>query len=146
MSKYVMVVAELYQLGRGADGFTKDFKTKVRDKGIVPRSHVERINGQWENSGKWYEVFEDETKKRFKEGSKKVQEIKEAQASADELGKVMADTLKSVKKTNKPKAKNESNNEKESLLDKVEELTGERPHHLTGINKLHSMIEEASNN
>lgn len=145
MSKYVMVVAELYQLGRGADGFTKDFKTSVRDKGIVPRSHVDRINGQWENSGKWYEVDEEETEKRFAEGDKKVQEIKEAEADASELGKVMADTLKSVKKTKKPKAKKESNDDKEALLDKVEELTGERPHHLTGVAKLEAMIEEHTN-
>lgn len=145
MSKYVMVVAELYQLGRGADGFTKDFKTKVRDKGIVPRSHVDRINGQWENSGKWYEVDEEETEKRFAEGDKKVQEIKEAEADASELGKVMADTLKSVKKTKKPKAKKESNDDKEALLDKVEELTGERPHHLTGVAKLEAIIAEYTN-
>ena len=140
-----MVVAELYQLGRGADGFTKDFKTKVRDKSIVPRKQVDKINGQWENSGKWYEVDEDETEKRFAEGDKKVKEIKEAQADADELGKVMADTLKSVKKTKKPKAKKESSVDKEALLDKVEELTGERPHHLSGVAKLEAIIAEHTN-
>jgi len=145
MSKYIMVVAELYQLGRGADGFTKDFKTKVRDKSIVPRKQVDKINGQWENSGKWYEVDEDETEKRFAEGDKKVKEIKEAQADADELGKVMADTLKSVKKTKKPKAKKESSVDKEALLDKVEELTGERPHHLSGVAKLEAIIAEHTN-
>jgi len=140
-----MVVAELYQLGRGADGFTKDFKTKVRDKGIVPRSIVEKINSQWKNSGKWYEVDESETDRRFSEGEERVKEIKEAQADADELGKVMADTLKSVKKTKKPKVKKESNDDKEALLDKVEELTGERPHHLTGVAKLEATIAEHTN-
>lgn len=145
MSKYVMVVAELYQLGRGADGFTKDFKTKVRDKGIVPRSIVEKINSQWKNSGKWYEVDESETGRRFSEGEERVKEIKEAESDASELGKVMADTLKSVKKTKKPKVKKESNDDKEALLDKVEELTGERPHHLTGVAKLEATIAEHTN-
>ncbi len=141
MSEYTMVLAEFYKLGRDEGGFTKEYKTLVRDKGIVPRNQVEKINDQWKNCGKWYEVFEDETVELYKEGAKRVRAIREAEESKAELGSVLAETIKEAKKS-KPKKAKESDKDKESLLDKVEELTGERPHHLTGIAKLEAIIKE----
>lgn len=142
MSEYVMVVAELYQLGRDSGGFTKEFKTKVRDKSIVPRKWVDKINERYENSGKWYEVFEDETKEMFAQGAEKVKTIKEAESNAGEIADILTAGLKEAKK---PKAKKAKDEDKEALLDKVEELTGERPHHLTGVAKLKATIEEYTN-
>jgi hypothetical protein len=142
MSEHIMVFAELYQLGRDSGGFTKEFKTKVRDKSIVPRKWVDKINERYANSGKWYEVFEDETKEMFAEGAEKVKAIKEAESNAGEIADILTAGLKEAKK---PKAKKVKNEDKEALLDKVEELTGERPHHLTGVAKLKATIEEYTN-
>lgn len=144
MSKHIMVVAELFKLGRDENGFTKDFKTSIRSKGVVPRSQVKRINDQFEDCGKWYEVDEEETEKRFAEGEKKTAEIRQAQEDSDALGKVMADTLKSVKK---PKPKKDStpevNEELEAARERYAELNdGKRPHHATKLSTINEFIAE----
>ncbi len=142
MSIHVMAVATYYQLFRGADGFNLNTKEVINEKVLVPRKHIEKINRQSVQCGKHYVIDEEATEAAFKQGEANVKAIREAQADADELGKVMADTLKSVKagKATKPKT------DKTALLDKVEELTGKRPSHLTGEVKLNAMIEAAESN
>jgi len=140
MSKHVMVIAELYKLAKYGNKFTKEQKILVREKSLVPRGQVARINNEWEACGKWYEVYEKETEKVFEEGEAKVKAIKVAQEDSDALGKVMADTLKSVKKKKVKKVDTtpDINEELEAAKDRYEELFGERPHHmaqLKGINK-----------
>lgn len=61
MSK--IVIATLYQLGR-MDGktFTKEMKVAKRTDVAVERDFADRINEQWENNGKLYEIDEEKTK------------------------------------------------------------------------------------
>lgn len=149
MSEHVMVLAELYKLGRDADGFTKEYQTLFREKGLVPRKQVDKINDQYKNCGKFYKVFEDETKDIYAKGAKKVAEIRAAEDDAGELGRVLSDSLKAAKKPKKAKKVDSTPNINEELEDARKEyfdLTGEEVHHLKQLKGIRKMIDEYNSN
>jgi hypothetical protein len=151
MSKHVMAVASYYKLGKDGSVHSLEYKTLIEERVLVPRKHIDKINDQYKQCGKYYVIDEDATDKAFAEGEKKSQAIREAQANADELGKVMADTLKAVKKPKKAKpivepvetvVDVEVGDELEEAKHLYEELHGEKPHHMIGLKKLNKLNNE----
>lgn len=148
MSEHTMAVATLYELSKFGGSYSKEHKREVNAASIVPRRQIDRINDQWEQCGKWYEVDEDETIKRYEAGRVKTAAIKEAEELKDELGSVMAETLKSVKKGRKvkkvvePVVIDDSTDLLEAARAEYLELTGEEVHHLKGLKGINKLIAE----
>lgn len=146
MSKHVMAVASYYKLGKDGSVHSLEYKTLIEERVLVPRKHIDKINSQYKQCGKYYVIDEDATDKAFAEGEKKTQAIREAQDDADQLGKVMADTLKAVKKPKKVKVEvvkvDDNDEELEAARAEYEELSGEKAHHMTGLTKLKKKIKE----
>lgn len=105
MSKHVMAVATYHQLLKGADGFTKDGMREIRPASLVPRRTIAKINDNYKNTGKWYEVDEAETDRRYKLGEERAIEVAAAEEDAAELSNLLSDQIKQVKKGNSRRKK-----------------------------------------
>ena len=68
-----MVVCKLYKLG-SADGkeFTKEMKQIERERCIVTRQYIDRVNKHYKTAGRYYEVDEQATEKNLKERNERV--------------------------------------------------------------------------
>ncbi len=111
MSKHVMAVAAYYKLFKDADGYSLDQKQVIEERVLIPRKHIERINSQYKQAGKYYVIDEEATNEAFAKGDETVAAVREAEETAGELASVMADTLKEAKKKGKKKAKKKQDSE-----------------------------------
>lgn len=146
-----MAVADYYKLFRGADGFDLDSKKLVNEGLLIPRKHIEKINRQYKSCGKYYVIDEDATNAAFEQGKENVKAIREAEENKAELGKVMADTLKAVKKGAVKKDKTpDTNEELDAAFEEYFEVFGEHAHPRSGLKGLNEKIavkrEELNNN
>lgn len=135
-----LVVANVYKLhkrdGKFIDNTGAD--NLYRENHLVSKQWADEMNKEWESRGMKAVIDEEKTI----EARQAILDNAAMQAEQDAAVSAVSDALISVAKdVKKPKAKAD----KEALLDKVEELTGERPHHLTGVAKLNAMIKEHSN-
>lgn len=56
-----IVVADLYQLGKDGNQFSKSMKKLIRSKTKQVKSHVDEVNARWEAGGRIYEIDEAAT-------------------------------------------------------------------------------------
>lgn len=136
-----LVVANVYKLhkrdGKFIDNTGKD--NLYRENHLVSKQWADEMNDEWESRGMKAVIDEEKTA----EARQTILDNAAMQAEQDAAVSAVSDALISVAKdVKKPKAKSV---DKEALLDKVEELTGERPHHATGVSKLEATIKEHSN-
>ncbi len=139
MSKHVMAVADYYKLFRGADGFDLDSKKLINKDVLVPRKHIEKINKQYANCGKYYVIDEEATEAAFKQGEANVKASREAEEDQAELGNVLAASLKSAKKGIKPSG------ELTKARAELKGLTGTKTYHGWNLEEVQAKIEEFNN-
>lgn len=142
MSKHVMAKARAYKLFRGADGFDLDTK-KLLDENLVlvPRKHIEKINKQYKQCGKYYVIDEDATNEAFEQGEANVKANREAEEDQAELGNVLAASLKAAKNV-----KVKSSDELTKARAELKALTGIKTYHGWDLETVLSKIEESNNN
>lgn len=132
-----MVVATLYKLYRTENGFTKENKQALRVDKIVPRAETEKINKQWKQCGKYYEVSEAKTKAYYEDSEDRNKQLAEDAQAEKELSNVLVDLAKG--KTNSEPTpqtdhkKEEANAAKKALKEKKAEITKLFKKHQTAL-------------
>lgn len=91
MSK--IVVADLYQLARIDNAFSKEMKKLIRPKAKVQESYVDAINQNWQDTGKIYIVDNKATEEYYIE-SEITNEKRDALKTAKDAANI--DVLKTV--------------------------------------------------
>ena len=105
MSKHIMAIASFYQLMQKNGAFSTEHKELKEKRVLVTRAHIERINNQYVQCGKYYVIDEDATEAHFKRGEEITAEIKQEEEAASELTNMLKDSIKQNKKGKKKKAK-----------------------------------------
>jgi|TARA_Y100000310_G_C20682639_1_gene816897 hypothetical protein len=108
MSKEMMVLASLYQLKSGPEGFSLGGETLLHENILVERKHVKRINDSMSMGGKYYKTDEEGTDKLYAEGAIKNAEKAEANEAKETLVEVLGDVIKEGSKARKSKKKKKS--------------------------------------
>lgn len=159
-----MVVCKFYKLAR-IDGvnFTKDHKDLLRDKAVITKDWMAKINENWKSNGKLY-ILDQAATDKYHEDSKKQYDIRIAnkqlnskglQQLGEGLQQLMVDKVANtpkepiVKKKPEPKkevkkvvppAKEESEGDKLSRLRGEAKTLGIKQAHVMGVEKLEKAI------
>lgn len=143
MSKHVMAVASYYKLMKNGKSFTLDHKEQLEARVLVPRKHIEKINANYQDTGKYYIIDEEATDETYAEGEAKVKKVKEAKAKKARMVDAMTDLVDEANKSAGATEAPEIDAELEDARAKLKELTGKKTYHGWDLDTINEKIAEA---